>query len=178
MASRKTSAPAQNGGSSTAVPSGSAPGASPSGVPFRNAINMGLLPELIGFNLRCAQLTLFQHFSGSVGRDGISAPQFGTLLLIEANPDISQSAVAEALRFDRSSLVQIIDRLESRGLVVRNVSPSDRRSHALRLTDDGAEELSKLKTMALKHEADVAAALNEEERAQLIALLAKVHSGA
>ena len=86
---------------------------------------MGLLPELIGFNLRCAQLTLFQHFSGSVGKDGISAPLFGTLLLIEANPDISQSAVAEALRFDRSTLVQIIDRLENRGLVVRNVSPSE-----------------------------------------------------
>lgn len=178
MAARKTSAPAHNGGSSTTFSTARTSGVSPSGTPGRTAIDMGLLPELIGFNLRCAQLTLFQHFSGSVGKDGISAPLFGTLLLIEANPDISQSAVAEALRFDRSTLVQIIDRLENRGLVVRNVSPSDRRSHALRLTDDGAEELTELKAMALKHEADVAAALNEEERTQLIALLAKVHSGA
>lgn len=138
---------------------------------------MGLLPDLIGFNLRCAQLALFQHFSATVGRESISAPQFGTLLLIEANPDISQSAIAEALRFDRSTLVQIIDRLENRGLVVRNVSPSDRRSHALRLTAKGAEELVGLKETALAHEADVARALNDDERAQLIALLAKVHSG-
>ena len=72
----------------------------------------------------------------------------------------------------------VIDRLEGRGLVVRNVSPTDRRSHALRLTDKGAEELAGLKDMAQAHEADVARALNVDERAQLIALLAKVHSGA
>ena len=166
MAERKSAAQAENGGGTA------------SGVASRAAIDMGLLPDLIGFNLRCAQLALFQHFSASVGKDGISAPQFGTLLLIEANPDISQSAIAQALRFDRSTLVQIIDRLEGRGLVVRNVSPTDRRSHALRLTDKGAEELAGLKDMAQAHEADVARALNVDERAQLIALLAKVHSGA
>ena len=141
----------------------------------RSGVDMGLLPDLMGFNLRCAQLTLFQHFGATVGRDGISAPQFGTLLLIEANPDISQSAVAEALRFDRSTLVQIIDRLEDRGLVVRHVSPTDRRSHALRLTEKGVAELAGLKKLAMAHEADVAAGLSEAERAQLIALLAKLH---
>jgi DNA-binding MarR family transcriptional regulator len=164
MAARKSATQAEggNGGTSTAS---------------RFAIDMGLLPDLIGFNLRCAQLSLFQHFSSTVGKDGISAPQFGTLLLIEANPDISQSAIAEALRFDRSTLVQIIDRLEGRGLVVRNVSPTDRRSHALRLTEKGAAELAGLKEIAQSHEADVAAALDDDERAQLILLLAKLHSG-
>ncbi|MFT5487654.1 MAG: DNA-binding MarR family transcriptional regulator [Paracoccaceae bacterium] len=143
----------------------------------RPEIKMGLLPNLMGFNLRCAQLTLFQHFGATVGKEGISAPQFGTLLLIEANPDISQSAVAEALRFDRSTLVQIIDRLEARDLVVRHISPTDRRSHALRLTEKGETELTNLKGLAVQHEADVAAALSEAERAQLIALLAKLHGG-
>ena len=141
----------------------------------RIEINMGLLPNLIGFNLRCAQLTLFQHFNRSVGREGISAAQFGALLLIEANPDISQSAVAESLRFDRSTLVQIIDRLEGRGLVVRNVSPTDRRSHALRLTDEGVSELTMLKDLALQHEADVTTGLSEAEQTQLISLLAKLY---
>lgn len=144
----------------------------------RSDVDMGLLPDLMGFNLRCAQLTLFQHFGKTVGREGISPPQFGTLLLIDANPDISQSAVAEALRFDRSTLVQIIDRLEERGLVVRNVSPTDRRSHALRLTDKGTAALATLKNLALAHEADVAAGLSEAERSELIGLLAKLHGGA
>jgi DNA-binding MarR family transcriptional regulator len=143
----------------------------------RPLTEMGMLPHLIGFNLRLAQLSVFQHFNATVGGDGISVPQFGTLLLIEANKDVIQSAVAEALRFDRSTLVQIIDRLEGRGLVERHVSPTDRRSHALRLTDAGREVLVELKDQALAHEEEVAAALNAEERRQFIALLKKFHSG-
>ena len=138
-------------------------------------IDMGLLPDLIGFNLRCAQLAVFQHFNATVGRDKISAPQFGTLLLIDANPGISQSAVAEALRFDRSTLVQIIDRLEARGYVVRQAAPQDRRSHALEITDDGAAALKNLRRMAIAHEAEAAANLSTAERAHLIALLGKLY---
>jgi DNA-binding MarR family transcriptional regulator len=142
-----------------------------------NDIDMGILPDLIGFNLRCAQLALFQHFGATVGQEGISVPQFGTLLLIEANPDISQSAIAQALRFDRSTLVQIIDRLEDRGLVERHVSPTDRRSHALRITDAGAGMLTELKEQAIAHEDDVAAELSPDERARLIELLRKLYGG-
>lgn len=143
----------------------------------RPLTEMGMLPHLIGFNLRLAQLSVFQHFNATVGGNGISVPQFGTLLLIEANKDVSQSAIAEALRFDRSTLVQIIDRLEGRGLVERHVSPTDRRTHALRLTDAGREALTKLKDQARLHEDEVAATLNSEERRQFITLLKKIHSG-
>lgn len=139
-------------------------------------IDLGILPDLIGFNLRCAQVALFQHFNRTVGASDISAPQFGTLLLIEANPGISQSAVAEALRFDRSTLVQIIDRLEGRDLVVREVSAHDRRSHALRLTDAGEALLSRIKKTAAEHEAAISRGLNDDEKAQLIALLRRIHS--
>ena len=94
----------------------------PARIGSRNSsIEMGLLPQLIGFNLRFAQVSVFQQFTAKFGTYGISAPQFGTLLLIESNPGVSQSSVAEALRFDRSTLVQIIDRLENRNLVIREV---------------------------------------------------------
>ncbi len=138
---------------------------------------MAMLPDLIGYHLRCAQVTVFQHYSATMGKLGISAPQFGTLLLIEGNPGVSQSAVAEVLRFDRSTLVQIIDRLESRNLVVRGVSAQDRRSHALRLTNEGAKLLAELKEIALRHEEDIAHRLTTEERATLMQLLERVHRG-
>jgi DNA-binding MarR family transcriptional regulator len=136
-----------------------------------NNIDMSLLPELIGYNLRCAQVAVFQHFSSSFDGTEMSPPQFGTMILIEANPGISQSAVANALRFDRSTLVQIIDRLESRSLVVREVSARDRRSHALKLTDKGLALLTELKERALAHETHIARGLSGEERRSLIRLL-------
>ena len=137
---------------------------------------MGLLPDLLGYNLRCAQVAVFQHFKAALGHHDITAPQFGTLLLIEANPGISQSSVAEALRFDRSTLVQIIDRLENRHLVVRETSSQDRRSHALGLTQTGAGLLSELKALALDHEDQISDGLSAEERRSLIHLLERVHS--
>ena len=140
-----------------------------------NDIEMGELPDLIGFNLRCAQVSTFQHFSKTVGEAEISPPQYGTLILIESNPGISQSAIASALRFDRSTLVQIIDRLEERGLVIREVSARDRRSHALKLTDEGNRALQDLKRRVAAHEAHITRELSAEEKETLIDLLARLH---
>jgi DNA-binding MarR family transcriptional regulator len=140
------------------------------------AIDLGLLPELVGFHLRCAQVAVFQHFHRAMGAAEISPPQLGALLLIEANPGISQSAIAEALRFDRSTLVQIADRLESRGLVVREPSASDRRSHALKLTAAGTKLLGRLKELVRAHEAEVGAVLDADERRTLIALLSRLYA--
>lgn len=140
-----------------------------------DAIDMGLLPDLVGFNLRCAQVAVFQDFNRNTGDFGISPPQYGTLVLIEANPGISQSAIASTLRLDRSTLVQIIDRLESRGLVVREVSASDRRSHALKLTEAGGAAMAELNRLVAAHEARMTAALTGEEKKILVALLARIH---
>jgi len=145
--------------------------------PGEDEIQMGLLPGLIGFRLRCAQAAVFKHFGQTVGRHAVSPPQFGALILVEANPGISQSAVAAALRFDRSTLVQIIDRLEERGLVVREVSARDRRSHALRLTEAGAALLETLKRVALEHEDHMARRLSPDERGALLRLLGRIGPG-
>ncbi|MBT5048127.1 MAG: MarR family transcriptional regulator, partial [Rhodospirillaceae bacterium] len=92
-----------------------------------------------------------------------------------ANPGISQSAIASALRFDRSTLVQIIDRLEERGFVVREVSAHDRRSHALKLTPEGQTALADLKQVIGAHEDHMTRVLSPEEKQQLLTLLARIH---
>jgi DNA-binding MarR family transcriptional regulator len=139
-------------------------------------LDMGLLPSLLGYQLRIAHIAVFQNFSRTVGEAGITAAQLGTLLLVEANAGINQSAVAEALRFDRSTLVQIVDRLEERGLLKRESSARDRRSHALTLTASGARLLVTLKELLRTHEAEIAYALSSAERATLLSLLERLHS--
>jgi DNA-binding MarR family transcriptional regulator len=142
------------------------------------SLDSGLLPELIGYHLRCAQVAAFQHLNAAFRDLDVTAPQFGTLLLIAANPGVSQSSVADALRFDRSTLVQIIDRLERRGLVVRELSPNDRRSNALRMTAAGLELLEELKGRAFEHEDFIARDLSAAERRTLIDLLERIHKRA
>ena len=140
-----------------------------------DVIQMGLLPDLIGFHLRCAQVAFFQHYNQNTESGDISLPQFGALILIESNPGISQSAIASALRFDRSTLVQIIDRLEARGFVKREVSAHDRRSHALKLTPAGETTLNDLKQSIQAHEDHITSVLSPGEKNQLLLLLSRLH---
>ncbi len=139
-------------------------------------VDMGMLPDLVGYALRCAQVAVFQHFSEAVGETAITPPQFGAMVMIEANSGISQSAIATALRFDRSTLVQIIDKLEARKLVIRDISTQDRRSHALKLTPAGADMIRDLKRKVAEHEAQMTRHLDDTEKAILLDLLGKIRA--
>jgi len=56
----------------------------------------GALPGLLGYRLRLAQQAVFRDFAASVGE--ISPGRLGILLLVEANPGVTQSRLARALR--------------------------------------------------------------------------------
>lgn len=140
------------------------------------ALDMGVLGTLIGYHLRCAQAALFQHFDAALGDYELSPPQLGALFLIDANPGISQTAVAQTLRLDRSTLVQIVDRLEARDLLRRAAAIRDRRSHALRLTEPGKRLVAELADRTLAHEAEFTRALTAEERRLIVTLLVRLHT--
>ena len=63
-----------------------------------------------------------------------------------------------------------------RTLVRREPSDHDRRSHALILTEAGAELIAELKILSDEHEATVARPLSEDERATLMNLLERLHT--
>ena len=128
----------------------------------------------MGFHLRCAQVAAFESFKDYLRPYALSPGQLGTMYLIAANPNATQSAIADALLFDRSTMVQIIDQLEARALVVREPSANDRRSHALRLTARGGTLVAELADVVQRHEAQIAQGLSAEERRTLIRLLARV----
>jgi DNA-binding MarR family transcriptional regulator len=68
-------------------------------------------------------------------------------------------------------LVALIDELEDRGLVARDRDPGDRRNYAISLTDEGRRLLTELGRVAGRHEHAITAGLDDDERAQLLALL-------
>lgn len=144
----------------------------------RKKINHGVLTELVGYGLRRAQAAVFSHFLGSVGKLGVSPGQFGVLVLIKENRGLSQSALAKALGIERSTMVAVIDRLESQGLVERVTSETDRRSYALALTPEGAELLARVTPLVRAHERQVAARLSAREKVMLMEMLERVAGAA
>lgn len=138
----------------------------------RRELDWGLLPGLLGFALRRAQVAVFADFARAVPE--LTPGQFGVLTLIEQNAGLSQSELGEALGVDRSTVVATLDRLESRGLLARTPSPSDRRAHALKLTAAGRDLLTDAARRIAAHEARIAASLSADERRRLMALLARL----
>ena len=136
-----------------------------------SALHQGLLPELIGYRLRLAQQAVFRDFAASV--PGLSPGRVGMLLLIEANPGITQSRLAHAVSRDRSTMVGVLDQLEAKGLIERRRG-ADRRTNGVWLTRAGRTALARAKRAIAIHERRVAARLSPLERAQLLDLLARI----
>lgn len=132
----------------------------------------GVLPRLIGYRLRLAQQAVFTDFAESV--QGLSPGRLGILLLIDANPGLTQSRLAEAVRRDRSTMVAVLDELETRGLIARRRG-EDRRTNGLWLTRSGRSFLAGAMRRVKAHERRVAARLTTNERRQLFALLEKLN---
>ena len=135
---------------------------------------LGLLPDLIGYSLRKAQIAVFQNFQNAVAPHDITPGQFGVLILIRENIGLSQSELGTAIGIDRSTMVAVIDRLESRGWVVRAPSPSDRRSYALELSPEGEALVNELIPRVLAHEQHMVQKLAPHEQGTLIDLLGRV----
>lgn len=137
-------------------------------------LSYGPLPELLGFNLRRAQVAVFADFAATVGDLGLTPGQVGVLLVIEANEGLKQTALAKAFGLDRSTIVTVIDKLEGRDLVRRDPAPNDRRSHALKLTLKGRRTLARLRPKLDAHERNIASGLSAAERKTFLELLRRV----
>ncbi len=138
-----------------------------------HAVDFTTLNGLIGFQVRQAQLQVFNHFRKTVGKTGITPGQAGILILIGNNPAISQAALARAIGVERATLGQIIADMEAKSWVERHPSHSDKRSYALALSSSGKTFLEKMLQKITVHEQDMIAHLSIKERREFLRLLLK-----
>lgn len=136
-----------------------------------------MLPDLLGYHVRLAQIAIFADFDQALADLELSPGLFALLVIVEANAGLRQSQLAKAAHLDRSTLVPALDKLEARSLVERRDDPGDRRSNGLWLTSAGAELLGRAKAAVRAHEAEIAATLNPTERDTLLALLDRLAPG-
>ena len=142
-----------------------------------NEINLGFFEDAVGFYLRTAHEAAFRAFLKRVADSNTPPWRFAILALIDANPGLTQVALARATRRDPSSLTPALDDLCDRGLVTRIRPVHNRRSYALRLTPLGKKALQQLKTSAATHERELDRLVGQEQRAQFIETLKRIAAG-
>jgi DNA-binding MarR family transcriptional regulator len=154
--------------------------AKPSDGARARGLDRGLLPSLLGYVIRRTQSAVFEDFAATFEKAGeaLTPGEFGLLVMVDRNAGLSQTTLARALGIDRSTLVPILDRLQSRGLLARHRSPTDGRTHALALTMQGRKALARFTRLVATHEKRIASGLSASEMQALIGLLDKVYRGA
>ena len=99
-------------------------------------MNYGFLNDMVGLELRKAQIMAVRKFERLVGKD-LQAGHFTVLVLIKHNPRSTQSAIALAAGLDRSSLVPLLKQFEKKGFITRKKAQCDARSNITEITPAG-----------------------------------------
>ena len=105
---------------------------------------------------------------------GISAGELAVLMLIYAREPESQQQVARRLGIDRTTMVELIDVLEDKGLVARRPDTADRRRKVIQLTATGKTILPKATQASDQAEQQLLADLDESERIMLRTLMRRI----
>jgi DNA-binding MarR family transcriptional regulator len=137
-------------------------------------LRQDVLSSLVGYNCRRAYLNIKSVFVERMEPFGLRTVDFSVLSLLNANPNITQKRLARAINVSPPNVAILLDRLEGRGLLVRQRNPLDKRSQTLVLTAEGARLCARAEVTACALEQEATSALTAREREQLLALLQKI----
>lgn len=126
--------------------------------------------DYTGYLFRRAQQAHVAAWQAHVSAE-VTSVQFGVLNTLARHPGSSQADLCDALDLDRSTIADIVVRLERRGLIERVRDREDRRRNNLRLTSAGQDEFRRLVPKVRKVDDVLTGSLDPADRAELRRLL-------
>ncbi len=131
-------------------------------------LDLGALP---GHHIRRLHQIAVALFLQETEAHGVTPVQFAALQAVANEPGIDQRTLAGRIGFDTSTIAGVIDRLETRGLLRRQVSPDDRRVRQLALTPEGEALLHAVQPGMQAAQVRILAPLPRAERAEFMRML-------
>lgn len=122
---------------------------------------------------RCQQIAVALFLDCCAGHD-LTPVQYAVLKAVAASGTVDQTSLAGQVALDRSTVGTVIDRLATRGLLERTVSPTDRRVRHLAATPAGRRVLDAIQPAVDRTQERLLAPLTPEERTALLSALGKI----
>ena len=127
------------------------------------------LISLPGYALRRAANATAAELSARLAELALRQSDVSLLMLIEANPGTTSSALGRQLDIQRANMVPILKRLEDGGLIAR--APIDGKSQGLVLTAAGGARLAEGRKVIERFERELLERVPEEHRPHLLPAL-------
>ena len=105
--------------------------------------------------------------------------QYAALVAIQSHPQIDATRLSQVIFFDRSTIGDVLDRMEAKGWIVRNPSPDDRRIKLVTLATAGRQILRQAEPAILRVQERLMkplGAANGDTLTRLLAELADAHA--
>ncbi|MEU2176914.1 MarR family transcriptional regulator [Nocardia sp. NPDC019219] len=131
-------------------------------------VDTAQLMELLSVSLG----VYYGDFTVAAASENLTASQGKALTVLRRGP-VAMRALAETLACDASNVTGIINRLEKRGLVRREVNESDRRVTNLVITSEGEQVVDTIRAR-MRATRDGLDRLGDQDRDRLYALLERV----
>ncbi|HEY8117859.1 MAG TPA: MarR family transcriptional regulator [Methylophilaceae bacterium] len=130
-----------------------------------------VIEESVGYMIRQAQLALHRTIDSKMAALDLTAMQWGPLLLIGHGKARTAADLSRCGGVETSTMTRMLDRLESKGLIIRKRSESDRRIIFLELTDEGKRLVSEVPNLLAESLNQHLRGFNQQELDTLKSLL-------
>ena len=101
----------------------------------------------------------------------MTSVQFAALQSIAAHPGVDATRLSALIAFDRSTIGDVLDRMETKGWIVRKPAPGDRRIKLIELSADGASLLRCVGPAVHRVQERILAPLDPADRRHFIRIL-------
>jgi DNA-binding MarR family transcriptional regulator len=133
------------------------------------------LKSFPGYALRRASAASMAKLSRKLSSVKLRPSEATVLLVIESNPEITQSEIGQALDIAGANMAPLVGRLAEREVIERR--PVDGRSQGLRLTDSGRALAQRAKRIMQTHEDELLGKIPRSQRTLFLECLRALWSG-
>lgn len=105
---------------------------------------------------------------------GLTPPQFDVICTLGNTPGMTMNRLAEKTLVTKGTLTGIVDRLEHKGLVHREVPETDRRSFVVALTPEGEQLFEQIFPDHIRYLNQRLGQLSAQDRAEILQALKKL----
>jgi MarR family transcriptional regulator, lower aerobic nicotinate degradation pathway regulator len=127
-----------------------------------------------GHLIRRLQQIAVAIFMTETAEFGITPVQYSALLAVRNHRGIDQTSLAEIIAYDRSTIGDVVKRLENKRLIKRAVGDKDRRTKLLYITPAGRRLLSRMKKVVVVAQDKIVTPLDNEDRATFMRIMRKL----